>query len=175
LSRELARAKKRYASAALTAHREAALILQPVFHVPILLSGWSRKAEEAYTDQWPSKRHPDASWDWHKIFWRHKDPDRFPIVIWGPDDRLCGLSLALTKGQAIEVRFLEGDFRPGCPLKGRRIAIALEAATRYGQGLGKTEIRVQPVNASLEDIYIRYYGFTKELPKGEKPFFRRAI
>jgi hypothetical protein len=175
LSRELARAKERYASAALTAYREAALNLQPVFGVPILLSGWSRRVEEAYNNQWPEMRHPDAGWDWHEIFRRHKDPDRFPIVMWGPNDRLCGLSLVLTTGRAVEVRFLEGDPRSDCPLKGRRIPIALEAAACYGQGLGKTEIRVHPVNDALEDIYIRCYGFIKESPRGEKPFFRRAI
>ena len=36
-------------------------------------------------------------------------PDRFPIVMWGPNDRLCGLSLVLTSGRAVEVRFRESN------------------------------------------------------------------
>jgi hypothetical protein len=175
LSRELARAKERYSAAAFEAYRSAALTLQPEFGLHLAITSWTNKAEDAYRSQWPKDRHPDAGWSWDEIFRRHRDPDRLPIVIWGPSDRLCGLGLALTAGRVINLRFLEGDPRSDCPLKGRRIAIALEATAVYGQALGKGEITIDPVNADLENLYIDTYGFTKESVRGKKPCFRRTI
>src|SRR5262245_57327285 len=89
------------------------------------LSGWGARAREAYLDQWLPD--PNRQFDWEGIFRRHNDPDRFDIAIWGPNERLCGLGLGTTTGEALDLRFLEGDPRQGCPLKGRRILILLES------------------------------------------------
>lgn len=176
MSRELARAKQRYETDALEAHRTAAANLIPALDVNFYLTGWTRKAQEAYRDQWVLfVRAPDRSWDWDAIFQRHRDPDRFEIVIWAPGDRLAGLGIGLTTGRALVFRFFEGDPRPDCPLTGRRILIALEAAACYAQARGKTELRLQPINDRLAALYQDGYGFILEAPKGEQPYLRRTI
>jgi len=114
-------------------------------------------------------------WDWEEIFRGHRDPDRLELVIWTVGDRLSGLGLVLTSGRAVELRFLEGDPRPDCPLKGRRIAVALEAAARYAQARGKLEIRLQPLNASLGCLYCKAYGFEEVTPKGAQSYLRKAV
>lgn len=97
------------------------------------------------------------------------------IVIWGPNDRLCGLGLATTNRTSVILQFIEGDPRPDCPLRGKRLPIALEAVACYGQGRGKSEIRLQPINEKLASLYRDVYDFTRETRKGEQAYFRRPI
>jgi hypothetical protein len=168
--------KERCRTAAFDAYRLAALKLEPIVGVALQLSDWTNRAREAYASQWlNAERHPDAGWDWVEIFRRHNDPNRMAIVIWGPDDRLSGLGLVLASNRSVELRFLEGDPRSDCPLKGKRALIALEAAVAYGQAIGKTDIRVQPATPELTARYVDLYGFTQETLRGEKPFFRKPI
>ncbi len=176
LSRELARAKQQYQSAAFEAYRVAAINLVSAIGVEFYVSNWTRRAAEAYREQWEwVSRNPDAAFDWHNIFHRHKDPDRMEIVIWGPNDRLCGLGLATTNRTSVILQFIEGDPRPDCPLRGKRLPIALEAVACYGQGRGKSEIRLQPINEKLASLYRDVYDFTRETRKGEQAYFRRPI
>ncbi|WP_144445574.1 hypothetical protein [Inquilinus limosus] len=176
MSAELRRAKERYERDRDTARREAALNLRPHLAVDFRLSGWTGKTLGAYFDQWgPADRHPDGDWDWPEIIRRHNDADRLDIAIWGPDDRLCGLALGLTKGRAIEIRYVEGDPRADCPLTGRRILIVLECAAIYAQAMGKAELHVQPVNASLVDLYQVKYGFTLASPRKQSPYYWKKV
>jgi hypothetical protein len=75
----------------------------------------------------------------------------------------------------VTLAFLEGDPRPECPLKGRRALIALDATARYAQGRGKTEIRISPINASLECLYVEQYGFQKRSRRGEQEHLFRLV
>mgnify|MGYP007053800610 CR=1 FL=1 len=151
--------------------------LAPRVGVDFHLTGWSQKAQQAFADQWCGDRHPtSAHWDWHDIYRRHStEPDRLEMVVWSPDDRLCCLGLALSAGRAIEVRFVEGDPREGCPLKGRRSLIVFECAAAYAQGRGKAELRAQPVNARLQSLYRDVYGFNLEKPARGTPYWVRKV
>ena len=95
------------------------------------------------------------------------------LVMWGPGERLCGLGLATLRGE--HVRFLEGDPRPGCPLRGKRTTVALETAFVYGQACGRREVRIVPVNTELETFYRDNFGFTLETPKGSEAYYRLEI
>ena len=137
------------------------------------MTHWGTKAQGAYESQWLS-RHPDSTfWDWTEIFRRHRN--ELEIAIWSPVARLSGLSVATASGEAIEVRFLEGDSRPDCPLKGSRMLIALDCASRYAYGRGKRELRVRPVNSALEDLYQEIYGFHLVKDKPGSPYWARRI
>jgi len=168
----LARAKARFENDRHVARAQAVKILQP--HLPEFnLSGWSGRAREAYRDQWLGD--PKCNWDWEEIFRRHNDPDRLDIAIWGANERLCGLAVGCTTGQALEIRFLEGDPRPDCPLKGRRILIVLESAATYAQARGRLELRVRPKNERLEDLYRQTYGFVLETRSGGDRYYRKGV
>lgn len=176
MSREYERHKARCASAKDAARRQAALNLDGKFGATFHLSGWTVKAQEAYRDQWlTNPRHEDADWDWDEIFRRHRDPDNLEIVIWSPGDRLSGIGFCLVTGKSVEIRFVEGDNRADCPLKGYRALIILECATCYAQGLGKGELRAQPINASLQELYVDTYGFIVDREGRGDPYYRKKV
>jgi hypothetical protein len=150
-----AQAKVRYAELRGKAYGTAVAKLVPVLGVSFEISGWNRDAEYAYRRQWKTSEFP-----WEDIFRRYNEADRLDIVIWGPGKRLCGLGLAGTQSAAVEIRYIEGDPRNGCPLKGHRGLIVLEVAANYAQGRGKKELRIQPLNGAVKELYIRVYGFT---------------
>lgn len=159
------------------AFRQTSLNLSPLIGVKFLLTGWSRKAEAAYDNQWKAqKRHPDAAWDWPELQKKYiRDPSRLDIVIWGPDERLCGLGLGKMTSQAVDLLFLEREPAADCPLQGRVALIALDAAARFGQGCGRTELRVHPVNSSLCNLYCDTYGFTLVEPRKQDPYCRKGV
>ena len=157
------------------AYRAASQRLIPHIGSQFRVSEWTGKGYDAYNSQWNGPRHATAGWDWPEIFRVYRDYDRLPIVIWGPDERLCGLGIANTTGKALTLNFLEGDPREGCPLKGRRALIALEVSAHYAQSLGRSELRVEPANSSLESLYRDTYGFTKETPRQGHPYFRKEV
>jgi hypothetical protein len=168
----LVRAKARFESDRHGARGQAVKNLQP--HLPEFnLSGWGERARLAYRDQWLGT--PRADWDWEEVFRRHSDPDRLDIAIWGVNDRLSGLALGTTTGEAVEIQFLEGDPRPDCPLKGRRILIILESAACYAQARGRAELRVRPKNERLEDLYRQTYGFVLETSSRGDRYLRKDI
>lgn len=167
-----ARAKARFEADRHNSRGQAVRNLQP--HLPEFnLSGWGQRAREAYLDQW--RGDPKCRFDWEEIFRRHNDPDRLDIALWGPKDRLCGLAIGLTTSEAVEIRFLEGDPRPDCPLKGRRILIVLESAACYAQARGRAELRVRPKNERLEDLYRQTYGFVLETTRSGDRYFRKGV
>ena len=148
-------------------------------HVGVMftLSEISQRAFLTLERQWePAGRSEELGWwDWHKILQSHRnEPDRFELAIWA-GERLCALGLATTGGNSVTVRFLEGDPRGDCPLKGRRALIALDASARYAQARGKAELRVEPINSTLEALYVGTYGFQRRSPRGEQPHFFRQV
>ena len=149
--------------------------LTPHIGVQFQIGEWTQRTLHAYDEQWPKPRHPDAGWDWPQAFAVHRDFDRLPLVLWGPGGRLSGLGLATTTNNAVVIKFLEGDPRTDCPLRGRRALIALETASRYAQMMGRTELRVHPVNSSLDGLYQGVYGFTKETPRKGPSFLRKEV
>jgi len=90
-------------------------------------------------------------------------------------DRLSALMLVTVHENFVKVDFLEGDPRPDCPLKGFRATLALDIAARYGQGMGKREIRLEPVNQELRDLYITGYGFEEITPARGQPYLKRDL
>lgn len=129
---------------------------------------------ERFLAQWCPHERRDGGFDWTEIFKRFREPNRLDIAI-SVGDRLSGLGLATMTNQHVCLRFLEGDPRSDCPLTGRRALIALETAAAYAQALGRKELRLYPVNSSLETLYIETYGFTLERPRKEEPYLRKGV
>jgi hypothetical protein len=168
----VARTKARYETDRYNARTQAVANLQA--HLPEFnLSGWGARAREAYLDQWFGT--PQCRWNWEDIFRRHSDPDRLDIAIWGENGRLCGLAIGTTTSEALEIRFVEGDPRIDCPLKGRRILIVLESAACYAQVRGRTELRVRPKNEHLENLYRQTYGFVLETTRSGGRYYRKGV
>lgn len=135
----------------------------------------SRSTLEVWKEQWPKWPKTELNqFDWDEIHKRFREPDSFKFAIWA-DDELCGLVVGTTSGQSIKVRFIEGSPNPSCPLKGRRILIALEAVALYGQLRGKRELVLEPINQKLIDVYENDYGFEVVRPRKGDPFCRKGI
>ena len=153
---------------------QAALNLQGHIGVEFMLGGWGARSREAFTDQW-SGNHA-TGWEWPEIFRRHNEPDQLDMSIWGPDgERLCGLGLGLTRGDYVELRFIEGDPRLDCPLRGRRALIFLECSTCYAQARGRSELRIEPINEGLANLYQKVYGFTLANYHDGRPYFTKRV
>jgi hypothetical protein len=144
--------------------------------VDLHLTGWSHKASLAVAEQWVGQDRRSAStWDWNAIQQAYNNElDRFDVAMW-VGDRLCGLSISTISRDYVNIKFLEGDPRPDCPLRPYRAAIALEAAQNYGQASGRRFLRVQPVNPRLETLYRDIFRFTLETTKGGRAYYKREI
>jgi hypothetical protein len=171
---ELERAKARYAEQRESAFRIAGQNLVPLIGVQFHITGWTNKAREALATWRETGRHVDGRFDWEEIFRRYRETDRLDMAIW-VGDRLAALGLGTCTGSSVLLRYLEGDPRQDCPLKGRRILIALEAAANFAQARGKNEIRVQPVNEALSNLYEGVYGFALEKPYKQDAYYRKGV
>ena len=136
---------------------------------------WSRSVEEQFRSQWcDAERHGDAGWDWHEIrrnYRGHKDV----IVALEANDQLCALALFVLSRQRVLVRFLEGDPRPECYMKGSRALVMLDLAATLGQRYGCKEIHLQPVNDDLKMLYKETYGFTEGKDGSREPILKRDL
>lgn len=168
-SATLERAKQQYRQNAYDARLKTSERMKAFIGAPVIVGEWSRRTFEALS-AWEYQR-----FDWQEISRRHRDPDRLEVAIWSGDNILSGMGLALCTGQAVVLRFVEGDPRQDCPLKGYRLLVALEAATNYAQARGKHEIRVQPKNEQLVNLYEEVYGFTYHEPRGEEGYYRKGV
>jgi hypothetical protein len=176
MGESFAQARAKYQSAKDKARQQTVRMLAPQVGVGFTMSGWFRRAREAFAEQWlTAGRHEDAGWDWEHVFRRYNDPDQLDMVIWLPNNRLCGIGLGVTTSQAVSVRFIEGDPRSDCPLKGRRALIFLECAANYAQSRGKVELRIEPVNEELVNLYTEVYGFTLETPPRRRSYYKRKV
>lgn len=143
--------------------------LRETLGVDFRISQISRSALDAVHTQWKS-----SEFDWDKINTDIRGIDAFKFAIW-VGDRLCGLAVATTSNQRIRLRFLEGSPLPDCPLKGRRITIALEAVAFYGQRRGKRELTLEPLNEKLISVYQNTYGFQIIRPHSDPPYALKGI
>jgi hypothetical protein len=144
--------------------------LSPYLGTSLTLTAWGARANQAYNDQWGDAPPPGrVRFDWPDIFRRSKsDLGRLDLAIWANDNWLSGLALVTTTARAAIVSFAEGTIKEGCPLKGKRALIAFEAATCFGQACGKTELRVEAINATLETLYCDNYGFAPGVVNGKR-------
>lgn len=157
------------------ARLHAARSIEAHLGLSIHISGWTRKARDAYAEQWPAGAQHDAQFDWEAIFNAHRDHDRLDIAVWSPTDRLSALALGLLKSDAVEIRFVAGDPRQDCPLLGHRALIALECAQAYAQLMGRHELWAQPVNERLTELYTTKFGFTLATPRGRPAYYLRKV
>jgi hypothetical protein len=90
-------------------------------------------------------------------------------------ERLAGMFFGTLTGEAFVLRWVEGDPRPDCPLRGRRLLIALDVATNYAQRNGRYELRVEPINEVLINLFERDYGFRAVKPRDSKPYWSKQV
>jgi hypothetical protein len=155
---------------------EAGKSLRVQLGIDVRIRRTSRTAYEHIRDYWDvAGRHPDAGWDWEELFRRHREPKRLDMAIWTPTGRLVAMGLATITTAAATVRYVEGDPRADCHLKGKRVLIALEAATNYALGAGLAEIRIEPINGALASMYEKVYGFELVKPPKAPPYYRKGI
>ena len=173
---ELAKAKAYYAQLQDKACLEAANSLRDA-GLPVRIMRVSRRAIDYVAAHWePAGRHPEcAHWDWSEILRTNRTPKFMDMSFWSMDDRLVALAAGVITKEAAILKYVEGDPRDDCAFRGKRVPMALEAMTNYGQIAGLNEIRVEPVNEALATLYEKVYGF--ELVTGRKTpsYFRKAI
>ena len=175
MSSELRRAKVRYQTASDNSNRVAAQTVSAVLGVSVHVTGWSRRAQEAYEKQWlPLPRHSDGDFDWPEVFRRYKnEPGALELAIWC-DERLCGLALATLSGVAVRVEFMEREPAADCPIMGGMIPLVLESAGLYAQELGRKELRLHSVREGLKQLYIEG-GFVEVLARGQAPYLKKDV
>ncbi|MCK3783068.1 hypothetical protein KEM44_23295 [Sinorhizobium meliloti] len=166
---EFARAKQRYRQNQHDARRAAVANLEPHLQIKFQITEWSHRSFDAIANQWKN-----TEFDWSEIRRRFREPDQFEFAIW-QGERLCGIGLALTTGQSVKVKFVEGDPRLDCPLKGRRMLVALEAIANYAQARGKKDIILEPLNEKLVDLYENTFGFDVVRPRTGAVYCRKKV
>lgn len=136
----------------------------------VRMSPWSRKANEAVSQQWEPKGRK-FPWVWLDIVDHYREPDAFTVAIWTPSDRLVGLSLTTLSKTAATVRYLECDPDQTCEFRGKRAFFCLNTVTNYAQITGRTEIRIEPVNQALASFYESVFGFTLASKGVPRPYY----
>lgn len=176
MSGEVARVRERYRTARYRALLKSSQTLAQYTQIPFGLAEVNKTTQKAYTDQW-IVRHAEQSFDWLKVWDTHREMDTLHMAVWAgpPGSRLSGLACCLVKRSAVEIRFLEGDGRLDCPLKGLRTLMAVEGAASYAQAIGRTELRIEPVNDKTRDLYVVGFGFEPCGQRGKETYFRRAV
>jgi hypothetical protein len=171
---ELERARVHYGGLQENARLAAARSLRHT-GIDLRITTWSNKSERELAAQWPADLR-GVDWDWPEKMRRHTSPKDFKMVFWTPEDRLVGLSIAtLSNDKYAVARFIEGDPRPCCPYRGKRVLFALEAISNYVQGAGREEIRIHPLNAALASLYQDVYGFTLVTPHKQEPYYSKRV
>lgn len=168
--------RERYLQCAHDAFRKCEAKLLQRARLSFAITEYSGRSAEAVREQWePFGRDHETAWDWAELV-RHyrKDPDTLAMAVWS-GERLSSLCLATTSGNAVHIRYLEGDPRADCPLRGCRALIALEACAGYAQSRGKTELRVHPLNDRLKGLYVDTYGFDVCSPKKAEPYLFKRV
>lgn len=168
LSKQSQRAK--YADLGAKALAQTESMVREAFGADVVLRGWTAEAFIAVDKQWEGGR-----FDWAHVKALYKNqPDRLEIAIW-LDDILLGMALATTTGEAVYLRCVEGHPGDGLPLQGQRLLVALDATTNYCQLRGRYEVRVEPKNDELVDLYQNVYGFTPVIPKKGTPYWSKKV
>ena len=175
-SGDLARARARYQRAREAAWTHAKREFAASTGLQCEVTNWSLAAREAYEKQWPPMPREPLGWEWQELFRRNTNRmDHLDVVLWGPNGVLCGLGIADTTETSVFAHVFEGSPDKMCPLKGHRIGIYLETVAAFGQALGKKELKIQPLNSILAELYVDTYGFELvTTPKGQQ-YYRREI
>lgn len=168
MSRTFTDARARYEKARHEACIKAGHLRQ-VLSVNFEVAEMGRAALDAVATQWKTSK-----FNWDEIYRDMRGIDTFKFAIW-VGDRLCGLGVATTSNQSIRLRFIEGSPLEDCPLKGRRILIALEAVAYYGQLRGKKELLLEPLNEKLISVYETTYGMKIIHPTKGNPYASKGI
>jgi hypothetical protein len=174
MSSEVRRVKARCTEAKLAAWRDGALELRPHLSVPIKVNGWTRSAVDAYRAQWHGAG-KGLGWDWEEIFRRFRDLDMLDVTVWTEADLLCGIGVATLSNSAVVLRFLEARLPEDNPLKGEIALIIMDVAARYGQRMGRSEMRCYPLNQKVADYYRYNLGFNLVTPHKEEPYYVREL
>ena len=172
---DLERARVHYGGLQEKARLSAALSIRSALRIDLRITPWSNKAERALKEQWPEDLRT-VDWDWPDKMRRHSSPKDFKLVFWTPEDRLVGLSIATLPSDKYAVaRFVEGDPRPCCPHRGKRVLFALEAISNYVQATGREELRIHPLNATLASLYQDVYGFELVKPHKQESYYSKRV
>lgn len=129
----------------------------------------SNRALEAISDQWGK-----SYFDWPERVRRYRKHKAFAMAMWS-GERLVGMCLMKVSNSAVTVICVEGAPDDSCQFKGKRLLVALEAATNYAQVCGMDEIRIDPINDALARLYEDVYGFTLVSPRGQAPYYAKRI
>lgn len=171
----LEKVKAHYGGLKDAASLKAAQALRP-YGIVVNIRRFSRSAHEYVADNWnKAGRDPAAAWDWDAIARKYREPKALDMAMWTPDDRLAGLALSTMTTEAATLRFVEGDPSADCTLKGKRALIALEVTTNYAQAAGLKELRIEPLNEALGNLYEKVYGFELVTNRKAPPYYRKAI
>lgn len=175
MSAALRRFKERCEGHRLTAWRESAADLRPRIGVDFRVNGWSRGALQAYQDQWASlPRREGVNWDWEDAFRQCRDPDSLEVTVW-VEDQLCGIGLGTVSNNAIFMRYMEARPDAANPLVGQICLIIMDVAARYGQLMGRTEIRCEPLNDMVAGYFKDTFGFRLVTPRKGVEYYALEI
>ena len=167
---EVQRARERYRKQKEQARAAAIEKLVPLVGERFQLMEWSNRAFERQEEQWGRAHFP-----WQDIRRRFRDVGQMDLACWTGEERLAFLAVATVSNRQITFKFMEADPRSDCPLKGRRLLIALEAIANYGQLRGKRQIILEPANESLVGLYTQTYGFVCETQPNGKKLCRKEL
>jgi hypothetical protein len=141
--------------------------------VEFRVNGWNRSAVEAAA-AWRGKDRRGADWDWETVFQEFRAPDRLEVTIWGAEGQLCGIALCTLSDKFILIRFMEATPLAGNPLKGKISLVIMDVAARYAQLMGRTEMRLQPLNEGVAAYYLGL-GFRLVSVRKQTPYYVREI
>lgn len=162
--------RQKYVTRAIEARAATQGSLCEVLGVDFTLTEISGRMREAMASQWP-----EAKFDWPAILQKYRnDADRLDVAVWC-EGRLAGVFFGTLTGEAFVLRWVEGDPRADCPLKGLRLLIALDVATNYTQRNGRHELRVEPINEKLINLFEQDYGFKAVKPRNGTPYWSKQV
>ena len=162
--------RAKYISRGYDARKRSEELLGEALGIAFTTSEWSGRTFAALAAQWDRQR-----FDWARIARAVRtDPSRLDVSVW-LGDRLCCLFVATLGGESVTLRWVEGDPRADCPLRGRRLLIALDIATNYAQRNGRHEIRVEPIDDAMLNLFERTYGFAAVKPKHGSPYWTKQV
>lgn len=119
---------------------------------------------------------PNGGWDWpeYRIVKRNAH-GLLHFAVWS-NHELCALAIGWQGDGAFKLGALEGMPAPGGLLKGRCLAVILEVAACYAQGIGCQELRLlEPANQKLVEYYTNIFGFTFVNKRGEQQYCVRSV
>lgn len=170
----------KYGRARAEAYSATESALDDRVHAKFSLTEITADVIDAWENQWKpvtTRKPPNGGWDWgKKCEALSSEPKRFEIAVWNEGRRLSGLAIGKTNRTAVRIDLLEGDPRDDSPLKGKVLAIVLEAAANYAQILKRSQVWVmRPANERLTTLYRDVYGFVVEHSRSGGVYCWRSV